>query len=251
MRSITASVLPASFTPTEHHIIIGRGRVVKQHSANIKFDQMVQDIAAEYLAATNKADKGNILSCLVDQVHDAAPDAGFVKKDPATGRWIQVEESLARTTAAQALRNYLSNSYRSSKQFKSKRRMEQIQEESIRRTISSGAVSSLVTAMPSTRCVSPYSAADEAQSSPLSDFQTFALLESVFGQTVDLQDDAFSPRPIASSMSKCTSVPSQMTQQLQAAPVTPPPMRFSSVADRISMLRSSNMVLPAMATAAV
>jgi hypothetical protein len=126
MRAITSSVLPVLFSPNEHHIIIGRGRDVKMHSGNRKFDRMIQDIAFEYAAASCKVHKGVILSRLIEEIHDASSDAGFVKRDPISGRWLSVEESLARTAAAQALRNYLSNSYRSSGQYKQKRRLEQI-----------------------------------------------------------------------------------------------------------------------------
>jgi hypothetical protein len=114
------------FVPGEHTIIIGRGRTVKQHIANVRFDRMVAEIAHDYSAAMCKSEKGMILTRLINRIHDQGPNAGFVKKDPVTGRWCAVDESLARTTAAQAIRNFLHGQYRSSKQFKSKRRMEQI-----------------------------------------------------------------------------------------------------------------------------
>ncbi|CAB9496854.1 Nitrilase family, member 2 [Seminavis robusta] len=120
-------ILPEDFTPTPRTIIIGRGRVVKQHPANQQFDSMVAGIAAEYSAAACKGQKGSILSKLIERLHTELD--GFVKKDPSSGRWLRVDESLARTTTAQALRNLLSTNYRSSKQFKQKRRLEQIKQQ--------------------------------------------------------------------------------------------------------------------------
>jgi len=124
-----AFLLPHDFIPGDHTIIIGRGRTVKQHVANMRFDRMVAAIAHDYSAAMCKSEKGMILTRLINEIHDQGPNAGFVKKDPTTGRWYAVDESLARTTAAQAIRNYLHGQYRSSKQFKSQRRMEQIKEQ--------------------------------------------------------------------------------------------------------------------------
>lgn len=47
---------------------------------------------------------------------------GFVKQDSKTKRWYAMEESSARTSTAQAFRDALSGTYRSSKQFKQQRR---------------------------------------------------------------------------------------------------------------------------------
>ena len=132
---LSSNRFPASFVPQVHHVIIGRGRVTKMHSGNRRFDKLISDIKATYLAASNKTKKGNILTRLVNQVHQQAPDAGFIKRDPTSGRWIRVEETLARQAVAQALRNALSNKYTSSKQFKSKKRSQQIAMEKHRKTV--------------------------------------------------------------------------------------------------------------------
>jgi len=200
MRSqITSNALPASFIPTEHHIIIGRGRAVKQSAGHRRFNTMVQQIAAEYSAASCKADKGLILSQL-DMVHDDLDTtSGFVKKDPVSGLWFTVEESLARTTAAQALRNYLNGEYRSSKQFKSKRRMAQLRDEQQQQEVlqlqeehqgEQEDYSSM------TRCVSPMAMAHQ-ELTESADAQTFALLFAAFGtNTATVTNDPFSPTPM-------------------------------------------------------
>jgi hypothetical protein len=129
MLSNTPTLLPASFVPGEHHIIIGRGRVVKMHSGNRRFDRLISVVAREYSAAPNKAEKGMILTRLINLIHEQSDNAGFVKRDPCdNSRWILVEENLARQTAAQAIRNFLSDEYKSSKQFKQKRRIQQLEE---------------------------------------------------------------------------------------------------------------------------
>ena len=128
MLSSTATILPATFVPTEHHVIIGRGRKTKMHNGNRKFHKTLYKVAREYSSAPCKADKGSILTQLITSIHQQGPNAGFIRKDAATGRWTLVEEALARQTAAQAIRNLLSGEYRSSKQFKQQRRMQQIKE---------------------------------------------------------------------------------------------------------------------------
>jgi hypothetical protein len=191
--------LPESFVPGEHHIIIGRGRLVKQHIANRSFDQMIADISVEYSSAPGKAEKGLILTKLINMIHDQSPDSGFVRKDPITGRWSMVEESLARQTAAQALRNYLSNEYRSSKQFKQKRRIQQIKEMAeLQRTNSGCSINKMTSIHPmsvasSARCVSPSDHDFEVSQN------TLAILFSVFGTNISLCDNPFEPRPMAPS----------------------------------------------------
>jgi hypothetical protein len=173
------------FLPGEHSIIIGRGRLVKNHTANKKFEKMIARIAPKYQGANCKSEKGNILSQLIDEIHAAGPDAGFVKKDPVTGRWTLVEESLARTTAAQAIRNYLHGDYRSSKQFKQKRRIQQIRAGLIPTSGSNGFKST-------TTCISPDASDDESSvDSP----DTFTILYNAFGVNAG-SDDPFAPTPI-------------------------------------------------------
>lgn len=191
MRIYSAPTLPLDFEPSSCHIIIGRGRAVKNHSANKKFDKLISIVAPEYQAANCKAEKGAILTRLMDKIHSEGPNAGFVKKDPATGLWQPVDESLARTTAAQAIRNFLHSSYRSSKQFKQQRRLQQIRDGLIP---TSGTTRSY-----KSNCVSPDSSDDESSvtSTDQNDSSTFGILFNAFGsQTISRSDDPFAPTPI-------------------------------------------------------
>ena len=199
MLSSTPTILPANFYPNDQHVIIGRGRITKMHSGNQRFDQMVAVVGPEYSAAPNKAEKGLILTRLVNAVHDQATDAGFVRRDPVTGVWTLVEEALARQTAAQALRNALHHSYRSSKQFKSKRRIQQIAKEKQQSTSPiATATFSLSQQQEVLRCVSPSDSVPEETAAPLKEAtNTFSFLMAKFAASVDPNDDPFEPRPIA------------------------------------------------------
>ena len=206
VNSTANAILPANFFPGEHHILIARGRVAKMHSGNRKFDKMISDIAGEYAAAPCKATKGLILTKLINQIHDAAPDAGFVRKDPSTGRWTLAEEALARQTAAQALRNALSSFYRSSKQFKSKRRFQRISQDQVDTYNQKSCTSSLEVdgKIPSvteslfyeslhTRCVSP---SESIGCGPMDTLDV--LLDSFL--PVTLTGNPFEPTPLAPSL---------------------------------------------------
>lgn len=215
MLSKTATILPESFVPGENHCIIGRGRVVKQHSGNKKFNALIARMAPEYSSAPCKAEKGIILTRLINEIHDQAADAGFVRKDPVTGQWTLVEESLARQTAAQAMRNFLHSDYRSSKQFKSKRRTQLIKE--MKSSTSNNKVSGQTTthsllsmqgfAAPA-RCVSPSESSGEFLTGELTT-DTLDLLLSAFAPTLNIQSDSnpFEPRPLDPSVDAFSPLP--------------------------------------------
>ena len=208
MLSSTPVTLPKNFVPREQHVVVGRGRQVHMLPGNVKFSALVQRLAPEYKDASGKAEKGNILSRIINDIYDAAPDAGFVRKDPRSGEWELVCEALARQTVAQAMRNALHTSYRSSKQFKSKRRMIRIQQEQVEaqqlQTASAGPVSLHIpqyVAFP--RCVSPAESCNESSSSSRSsrgscastDMDTVDLLLAAFAPTCT-DGNPFEPTPI-------------------------------------------------------
>lgn len=190
----TATVLPLDFTPNpDLHWIIGRGRVVKAH--NGKFDEMIETVARDYSAAPCKAEKGTILTELLNKIHEAGPDAGFVRRDPSTGRYVLVEESLARQTAAQAIRNVLSGCYRSSKQFKQKRRIQKLRQEAEINT------SGPLTTDAPPRCVSVESLPENGSCTVAeNDKDTLSILLLAFATNIDPLDNSFEPRPIAPSV---------------------------------------------------
>lgn len=114
-------MLPAEFEPSDFDFVIGRGKQIKQLPGNQRLCKLIHSVADDYTSG-DKARKSFLLSQLVKQVYEKSPQAGFVKKDPVSGRWYSVEEALARTSAAQAVRDCLCSHYKSSRQFKQKRR---------------------------------------------------------------------------------------------------------------------------------
>ena len=54
MRTYAPTTLPLDFVPNEHHIIIGRGRLVKNHVANQKFDRMVDRLSIDMPLRANR-----------------------------------------------------------------------------------------------------------------------------------------------------------------------------------------------------
>ncbi|CAB9514048.1 Nitrilase family, member 2 [Seminavis robusta] len=117
--------LPESFEPTENEVILGRGKQVATHPGNKRFKEVVLSHIKEYSAAQTKALKSNILSHIVSKIRGKSSfQAGFVKQDNSTGRWMVAEDSAARIATAQIFRDALSDSYKSSKQFKQQRRQD-------------------------------------------------------------------------------------------------------------------------------
>jgi hypothetical protein len=118
---------PITWKPTSNWVIIGRGRFVKEH--NKPFMDLVSDFASAYSGATTKQEKSSILDDIVEQVH--ARQGGFVKHSPELECYRVVEDALARTTTAQALRDQLSHMFRSSRKFKQERRQKRMEEQSV------------------------------------------------------------------------------------------------------------------------
>lgn len=116
-------MLPKSFSPSVKEVIIGRGRKVSNHSGNERFRKLIYSEIREYSQAENKTAKSSIIFRVLQEIKNGSPLAGgFVKQDNKTKRWFAVEDATARTTTAQAFRDALSSSYKSSKQFKQQRR---------------------------------------------------------------------------------------------------------------------------------
>jgi hypothetical protein len=75
-----------------------------------------------YANAPTKTKKSLIILKILNEIR-CNHDANFVKLDPSTGQYLPIEESAARITIAQALRDELNQGYKSSKQHKQRRRL--------------------------------------------------------------------------------------------------------------------------------
>ncbi|CAB9517879.1 Nitrilase family, member 2 [Seminavis robusta] len=118
----SSSLLSEDYQPCAHTVIIGRGRQVKNHPGNRRLRDLVQRNAGRYTAASSTRElKTDIIVSVVSTIR-AKSKIGFVKFDKANGRWLQLEEAMARSAVGQAFRDLLQG-YRSSKQSKQAKRL--------------------------------------------------------------------------------------------------------------------------------
>lgn len=114
-------VLPSNYTPTDDVVIIGRGKKVRASPGNQKFYALIDNHLTAYQNAATKGLKSTLLWNILTTVRGSSTNGfGFVKKEGAN--WIAVDDACARINIAQAFRDRLSHSYRSSKQHKSIKR---------------------------------------------------------------------------------------------------------------------------------
>lgn len=115
-------MLPEDFVPGPYDVVCGRGRRCFTHIGNQYFRGVVAQYIERYSTCKSKLEKTSILGEIVTRVRAFSPKGGFVKKDPQTGRWLEVGDFLAREKTSQAFRDLMYNKYRSSNEFKKKRR---------------------------------------------------------------------------------------------------------------------------------
>ncbi|CAB9523601.1 Nitrilase family, member 2 [Seminavis robusta] len=120
--SLLPSYLPKSFSPTAQEVVIGRGRKIQQHPGNVNLRAVVQSRAKDYVGNTDKTIKSTIISTIGRQIMAGSRFGGFVKKDTSRNLWYVVSDACIRATIAQAFRDCLSPSYKSSKFSKQRRR---------------------------------------------------------------------------------------------------------------------------------
>lgn len=115
-------VLPDTFEPSDNEMIIGRGRKIQKHPGNLKFRALVQHKMKDYSESGDKTVKSFIISNIWKSMREESFCGGFVKKDAETDKWIVASDCTVRATIAQAFRDSLSPTYRSSKFSKQRRR---------------------------------------------------------------------------------------------------------------------------------
>lgn len=119
--------LPLGFTPSQFDIIVGTGREAKNHNiGNRNFRHLLKKYVEDY-SKRSKLEKGRVISQIITEAKHMSPTrTGFVKQ--MKGIWYAVGQTAAREKVSQSLRNELHDKYRSSIEFKKKRRI-QIREE--------------------------------------------------------------------------------------------------------------------------
>lgn len=113
--------LPADFTPTPWTVQLGRGRC-SDSIGNRRMRLIVNTHIKEYSEATEKLEKGFIVSRVVKTIREACPVGAFVKYEH--GKWIDVGERAAREKVGAAFRDALHSQYKSSSKSKVAKRKE-------------------------------------------------------------------------------------------------------------------------------
>ena len=121
--STRCTFLPEDYTVGPQDVIIGRGKRCLNNAGNIRFKAIIQTTLQSYSDAETKLKKSSIIMQVLNQIR-GTDGAGFVKRDSATGRYTQVEEASSRIAIAQAFRDALHGTYKSSKKYKQVRRLE-------------------------------------------------------------------------------------------------------------------------------
>lgn len=133
---VNGKVMPPGFKPGPHDVWCGRGLACKQAEGNHTYREAVMRRLPMYVAATNKRQKGDIITAIVNEIrhlcykyhqqHNGWLEAGGFVKRSHNGEWVEVGDFLAREKTSQCFRDALSNHYSSSAHSKYQRRRAQL-----------------------------------------------------------------------------------------------------------------------------
>lgn len=88
-------------TPQANDVMCGRGADARNHVGNKRFRMQIS-LHCEAYAKASKSEKTKITRMIVDSV---ARDSGrFLKKDPTTGEWYEIDDRSSREKTGQSLR---------------------------------------------------------------------------------------------------------------------------------------------------
>lgn len=117
--------LPSDFVPPADAFVMGRGKRHVNHEGNQRLRDLVKSELPAYLAAPTKTAKSAIIHRVLMATREKSADGiGFVRYDNQKGTWHLVDNGTARITVSQNFRDALSKHYKSSKQYKKKRRQD-------------------------------------------------------------------------------------------------------------------------------
>jgi hypothetical protein len=88
-------VLPQSFLPSKHSVIVGKSKISKNAEGNVRLKTIAQLHLSEYAKAETKTEKSKIVSKIVDTIYSKCSVGAFVKHSKE-GRWYEVPKSVAR-----------------------------------------------------------------------------------------------------------------------------------------------------------
>lgn len=132
--------LQKNYAPHKFDVICAKGREAKNHSGNIFYTNLINEVFPRYSKACNKLEKTLIVSEIVDKVRSLSPMGGFIKREKLSKidvvydvdvgstcsstnyQYYEVGDHIAREKVGQSLRDRLSNQYKSSTKSKRRRR---------------------------------------------------------------------------------------------------------------------------------
>ena len=91
--------LGPTFQPGAFDVICSRGKKAFEHAGNRNFRNIIERHMKEYATASTKFEKSIIVTQIVDQVRQASPGGGFIRRD--NGRWYEVGDAVAREKVGQ------------------------------------------------------------------------------------------------------------------------------------------------------
>eukprot|EP00980_Cylindrotheca_fusiformis_P031351 scaffold26214_cov142-Cylindrotheca_fusiformis.AAC.2 len=99
--------LPESYEPGSWEVLCSGGKKSFDHIGNRRFRICIANNLRTYENAKSKHQKSLVVTTIVDAVKESSTQerGGFVRRDPATGRWFEVEDKIAREKVGHALRD--------------------------------------------------------------------------------------------------------------------------------------------------
>jgi hypothetical protein len=120
--------MPPNYVPPKTAVICGRGKVCTSNPGNRKLRSLIKEFLQSYGKATNKVEKTEIVSSIMDSIKkDCGDQPAFVKEE--RGTWWEVDDAFAREKIGCIFRDSLFTKYRSSTKAKLARRKQQVYEE--------------------------------------------------------------------------------------------------------------------------
>lgn len=89
--------------PTDKDVLCGRGKPIQHHPGNRRFLEIVQVHRDSYQNAPSRADKRRITFDIISTIRKSG--GRFLQLDPATGKYQDVGDDLARDKVSHALRS--------------------------------------------------------------------------------------------------------------------------------------------------
>ena len=120
-------------------VLLGRGGATNNNNGNILFREIVASRQMEYLDAKKKEKKAIALEC----VNEVKKNGGrFLKRDDASGSWLEVPVTAATKKASQALRENLDVRHKRVREAKGTSAVSDPEKRAKRQKIVSGTVAS-------------------------------------------------------------------------------------------------------------